>query len=322
MPLVRLIVAAALAVSPFTAARAQEWPTKTVTLVVGTPPAGAVDAYARTIADRLAKSIGQPVIVENKPGANGNISAELVLKQPADGHALWIGTQAMTEINPSAWVGLRWKQSDFAPVIKGVAAPLVLVTNSSVPAKTFAELAQHVKANPGKLSYASFSPGTPSHFLGYQLNEKLAGGMTHVPFKGSAPQVQNILGGHVPLGITQIQTALAHVKAGNLNALATTGAARWRQLPDVPTFAELGYPELSATVWFGVLARAETPAPVMARMVDAMKAAHADAEVRARLEGMGFDVPATVEPQLSAEIREGTERWAKLVTATGFKAGQ
>jgi tripartite-type tricarboxylate transporter receptor subunit TctC len=170
------------------------------------------------------------------------------------------------------------------------------------------------------VSYASFSPGTLSHFLGYKLNERFGLDMPHITFKGSGPQVQSLLGGHVPLGFSQIQTGLPHIQSGKLNAIATTGAARWRQLPAVPTFAELGYPDFTAATWFGLLAHAGTPADILAKIVDAAKTAHAEPAVRARLEQMGFDVPAQTGTEFAASIRAGQERWAEVVKATGFRA--
>lgn len=299
---------------------AQSWPSKPPTLIVGTPPAGAIDAYARTIGEHMTATFRQQVLVEYKPGANGNISAEFVARAPADGYTIWIGTQSMTEINPSTFAALRWKFDDFVGVIRGVEAPLVLVAHPSVTARKLAELGPWVKANPDKASYASFSPGTPSHFLGHQLAERLGVPMTHVPYKGSGPQMQDMVGGHVLLGFTQIQSAVPLLKSGKLVALATTGAARWRQLPEVPTLAELGHPALNTTIWFGLFVRRETPEPVLRAIVDAARKAHGDAAVRAKLESMGFDVPAQVDPEFSRDIRAAQKRWADIVKATGFKA--
>lgn len=302
------------------AALAQAWPAKPISFVVGSEPGSAPDVYARAVAEPMSRLLGQPVIVVNRTGANGNVAAEWVAKAPADGYALWVAAQSQIEINPSAYPDLRWKPADFTGVIKGCEAPVVLVTHPSVPAKTLAELAAWVKANPGKVSYASFSPGTLSHFLGYKLNERLGLDMTHVGFKGSAPQVQSLLGGHVPLGFSQIQTGLPHIQSGKFNAIATSGATRWRQLPALPTFAELGYAEFTATTWFGLMMHSGTPADILAKIVDAAKTAHTEAAVRARLEQMGFDVPAQTGAELAASIRAGQERWAEVVRATGFRA--
>jgi tripartite-type tricarboxylate transporter receptor subunit TctC len=314
-----ILLSTALCATPL-AALAQAWPAKPISLVVGSEPGSAPDVYARAVAEPMSRLLGQPVIVVNRTGANGNIAAEWVAKAPADGYALWAAAQSQIEINPSAYPDLRWKPADFTGVIKGAEAPLVLVTHPSVPAKTLAELGAWVKANPGKVSYASFSPGTLSHFLGYKLNERLGLDMTHVTFKGSGPQVQSLLGGHVPLGFSQIQTGLPHIQSGKFNAIATTGGARWRQLGAVPTFAELGYPEFTAATWFGLLAHSGTPADILAKIVDAAKAAHTEPAVRARLEQMGFDVPAQTGADLAASIRAGQERWAEVVKATGFRA--
>lgn len=308
------------ALSCFTPALAQgpAWPTKTVTLVIGTPPGGAIDAYARALALSLGKATGGTFIVDYKSGANGNISAEFVQRAPADGHTLWIGTQAMMTINPSAYPSLRWKPADFVPIAKGVEAPLVLAIHPSVPARTLPELLKWSAIN--KPAYASYSPGTPSHFLGFQFSERFNLGMTHIPYKGSAPQVTDLVGGQVPLGFTQLQTALPHVEAGKLHAIAVTGAQRWRQLPQVPTLAELGYKDLTTTIWFGLFAVAATPKPVLAAIEAATLKAQADADYRNRLEAQGFEVPQESGLAFARTIAGETARWAQVVKDTGFRA--
>lgn len=313
-------IAGAVAVLAAGAALAQSYPVKPVTLAVGSAPGSAPDVYARAVAEPMARLLGQPVVVENRTGANGNIAAEWVVRAPADGYALWVAAQSQVEINPSAYADLRWKPADFVGVIKGVEAPNVLVAHPGVPAKSLAELTAWVKANPGKVSFASFSPGTISHFLGHQMNERFALDMTHVTFKGSGPQVQSLLGGHVPLGFSQIQTGLPHVLGGKLTGIAVTGPKRWRQLPAVPSFAELGYPEFTASTWFGLVARSGTSADILARIVDAARTAHLEPAVRERLEQMGFDVAAQTGAEFAASMQAGRERWARVVKATGFKA--
>jgi tripartite-type tricarboxylate transporter receptor subunit TctC len=205
------------------------------------------------------------------------------------------------------------------PLIKGVEAPLVLVTNPKVPAKTFPELITWLKANAGKLSFASYSAGTPSHFLGDQLNEKFKLDLVHVPYTGAGPQVNDLFAGHSMLGFTQIATALPHVEAGKLNAIATTGPARFRSLPSTPTLAELGHPDLVATIWFGLFVRASTPAEMRSRLTEAARAALMDPDIRKKLEDQGFDVSGESGESTAAGIRAGTERWSKIVQATGFK---
>ncbi len=171
------------------AAVAQSTPMR---FIVGLAPGGAVDPYARIIADHMAKTLGRTIIVDNRPGAGGNISAQVMTEAPADGTLVWVGTQALTEINPSVFTNLRWSIDDFLPLIKGVQAPLVLVAHPSVPASNFGEFVTWAKANRGKLSYSSYTAGTPSHFLGFLLNEKFDLDLTHVPYRGSGLQVTGL----------------------------------------------------------------------------------------------------------------------------------
>ncbi|TMK01786.1 MAG: tripartite tricarboxylate transporter substrate binding protein, partial [Alphaproteobacteria bacterium] len=187
---------------------------------------------------------------QNKPGASGTLAAEYVANAPADGTILWLGTQAFTEINPNAFPHARWSLDQFRPIIRGVEAPLAFIINPSVPADTFGEFIAWAKANRGKLSYSSYQAGTPSHFLGFQMNEKFDLDLTHVPYRGSGLQVTGLLGGHSLFGFAQVNSSLPHVRSGNLKALATTGPTRDRSLLQVPTFAGLGYPDFTAKVWF------------------------------------------------------------------------
>jgi tripartite-type tricarboxylate transporter receptor subunit TctC len=316
---VLLLVAGACPIAP---ALAQAWPSKPVTFVVGVPPGGALDPFARALADHMAKTSGGTFIIDNKPGANGNLSAEAALRAPADGHTLWIGTQSMVTINPAAFSQLRWKASDFKPILKGVEAPLVLVIHPSVPARNFAELAKWIQDPANKAAYASFSPGTPSHFLGYQLNERLKANMPHVPYKGSAPQTTDLLGNQVPLGFTQLASAVPHIKEGKLRAMAVTGPQRSRFLPDVLTLAELGHKDLTTTIWFGLFAPAGIPTATFEVIRAAAMKAQADPAYRARLEGLNFDVPNEDGAAFEKTIATETARWSELVKATGFKASE
>lgn len=302
------------------AACAQAWPAKPVTIVVGVPAGGALDPFARALADQLGKQTGGTFIVENKPGANGNLSAEAVLKMPADGHTLWVGTQSMLTISPYAFAKMRWKPSDFTPIMKAVEAPLILVTHPSVPAKDFAALSKWIKETGNKAAYASFSPGTPSHFLGFQLNERLHASMVHIPYKGSAAQVTDILGAQVPLGFAQLAAAMPHVKEGKLNAIAVTSAQRSRYLPEVPTLAEAGHKDLGTTIWFGLFAAAATPPAVVKTIRAAAEKAQSDPGYRARLEMLNFDLPNESPAAFEAGIAAEGARWAAVVKATGFRA--
>jgi tripartite-type tricarboxylate transporter receptor subunit TctC len=200
--------AIALSLSIFNAAVAQSNSSPPIRLIVPAAPGGAIEPYARLISEHMAKTLGQVIIVENKPGANGNIAAQFVVEAPADGNLILVGTQSMTEINPSASDDLKWSLNDFIPLIRGVVAPLVLVTHPSVPAKTLAELVAWIKSNPGKLSYSSYTAGTPSHFLGFQMNERFGLDLAHVPYRGSGPQTTDLVAGHSLLGFSQMQSTL------------------------------------------------------------------------------------------------------------------
>jgi len=315
--LTRLGLLSAILAATSSAALAQSG---TIRIIIGTSPGGAIDPYARLIADPMAKALGQSVIVEYKPGAGGSNSAQFIAEQPADGQYIWVGTQAFTEIIPNAFANLRWSIDDFTPFIRGVEAPLVFAVHPDVPAKTFAEFLSWAKQNKGKLSYASYQPGTPSHFLGYQLNEKFDLDLTHVPYRGSGLQTTALVAGHSQFGFGQINTNVPQHQIGKLRILAVTGPVRHKLIPDVPTFAEIGYPEFTARVWFGLLIKKGTPAEMLNRYVEAAKIAHADPAVREKLEAQGFDVVAETGPQLLPNIKEQIARWGKLVKASGFSA--
>jgi len=276
-----VLLAASLipAITPMTIPLAQSG---IIRIIVGTAPGGAIDPYARIIAEHMSRTLGQPIIIENKPGASGTLAAEYIANAPADGTILWLGTQAFTEINPNDQF-IAW-----------------------------------AKANKGKLSYSSYQSGTPSHFLGFQMNETFDLDLTHVPYRGSGLQVTGLLGGHSLFGFAQVNSSLPHVRSGKLKALATTGPTRDHSMPDVPTFAELGYPEFTAKVWFGLLVKEGVPEDVFRRLTDAAKAAHADPAVREKLEAQGFEVSGATGPQLKTEIKQQIERWGRLVKASGF----
>ena len=319
---IRSIFALALAgalLLPATAERAAPQ-TGIIRFVVGLAPGGAVDPYARLIAEHMTKTLGRTIIVENKPGIGGNISAQYMIEAPANGAMVWVSTQALTEINPNIYSNLRWSIDDFLPLIKGVQAPLVFVAHPSVPATTLAEFVSWAKANRGKLSYSSYTAGTPSHFLGYQLNEKFDLDLTHVPYRGSGLQVTGLVGGHSLFGFAQVNSSLPQMRSGALKAFAVTSPERDRSMPDVPTFAELGHPEFTARVWFGLLVKSGTPPDIVDRLTAAAKAAHADPEVRQKLQAQGYDVVAETGPQLLTNIKQQTVRWGRLVKASGFSA--
>jgi tripartite-type tricarboxylate transporter receptor subunit TctC len=312
--------AAVLGVGALGSALAQSASSRPIRVVVVTAPGGAIDPYARLVSEHMAKALRRVVIVEHKPGANGNIAYQFVANAPADGELILVGTQSTSEINPSSFSGPGWSLKDFIPLIRGVTAPLVLVAHPSVPAKTLPELVAWIKKNPGKLSYSSYTAGTPSHFLGFQLNERFGLDLVHVPSRNSGAQATDLIAGHVLFGFGQMQTTLPHINVGKLNAIAVTSPARSRFLPDVPSFKELSYDEFTAAIWFGLLVRAGTPPSVVTSLLNAAKVAHADPDVKARLEAQGFDMSGQSGPGFEADVRAQIERWSHLVKGAGFKA--
>jgi tripartite-type tricarboxylate transporter receptor subunit TctC len=292
---------------------AQDYPNKPIKIIAPFPLGTGPDANTREIAQELTKVLGQSVVVENRPGASTMIGMEVGAKATPDGYTL-------VTINPSAYPELRWKQTDFKPIAKGIESPLLLVVHPSVPARTLPELASWLIANPAKGAYASFSPGTPSHFLGFQLNERLKLNMVHVPYKGSAPQLNDLIGGQVLLGFTQMQGAMQQVQAGKLHAIAITSLERSRFLPQVPTLAELGHRDLSLQVWFGLVAPVATPPKVIEVITAAVVKAQGDTTYRTKLEAQGFEVPRESGSAFETTILNDTARWARVVQATGFKA--
>ncbi|HTZ03976.1 MAG TPA: tripartite tricarboxylate transporter substrate binding protein [Xanthobacteraceae bacterium] len=282
----------------------------------------APDLYTRIVAPEIGKLLGRTAVVENKPGAAGNIAAEYVARRPGDGSMIMVGTAALCEINPLVFANLHWSMKDFTPLVKGVQSPLVLVTNPKLPVKTLDQLVSYVKAHPGTLNYASYNAGTPSDFLGAQLNQVFGLDLVAVPYRGSASQVSALLADNSPLGFAQTQNSLQHIKNGGLNAIAITSDERFRLLPDVPTFRELGHPELSAMVWFGLLAQASTPKDILAKFVDAAVKAQQEPSVRNPLLAEGYDLPNESGEPFAKSIEAGREHWAALVKLTGFKASR
>lgn len=317
---IRIFVAATLAILGSHDAIAQTSTANAIRIVVPSQPGGAMDPYARLIAKHMTDTLNHPVIVDNRPGASGNISGNVVTQAPADGLTIWNASAAMYEINPFVFSSLLWKQEDFVPLIKGVEAPLVLVTHPSVPATNLKQLVDWAKAHSKNLGYATFGAGSPSAFMGFLMNEKFGLTMLQVPFSSTPPQVTALLGNHVTLGFAQLGGVAALVKDGQLTAYAVTSPERARLLPDVPTFKELGYPEFNAGTWFGLFVRQGTPQDKIDRLMEAIVSAHADPEIRRKLIEQGYDVPALTGDKLLTQLKAETEGWKQLIKVSGFKS--
>ena len=310
---------AALFAAPFAGAQGT-YPTKPIRIVVPFPAGGTADILARAAAQRLAETLGQPAVVDNRPGAGGNIGAELVAKAPPDGYTLLMGTVGTHAINASLYSKMPYDHvRDFAPIILVAGVPNVLVVHPSVPAGSVKELIAYAKANPGKLNFASSGSGTSIHLAG-ELFKTMAGvQMAHVPYKGSAPAVTDLLGGQVQLMFDNLPSALPHIKAGKLKALAVTSATRAAALPDVPTVAESGLAGFDATSWFGLLAPAGTPEPIIARLNSEVAKWLATAEAKEKMAGLGANTAGHSTDEFVRHIAAETSKWAKVVKESGAK---
>ncbi len=311
------LCAAAAAAAPH--AWAQDYPHKPVKLVVPYPPGGPTDIVARVVAQKLQEQMGQPFVIDNKPGAGANLGAEAVARSAPDGYTLLVVTTAHA-INPSLFSKLSYALlKDFAPVSQLTSGPLVLVTNPALPAKSVAELIALGKSKSGGLNFGSSGNGQSTH-LSAELFSAMAGvKMAHVPYKGSAPALTDVMAGQTDLMFDTMLSAMPHVKAGKLKALAVTSSERSPAAPDVPTVAESGLPGYEAIAWNGILAPAGTPKEVIDRLNVELKKALGHPEVKQRFEAQGFSpawgAPTAYGSFLQAEV----DKWAKVVKTSGAK---
>ena len=299
------------ACAPFAAAQA--FPAKPISFIVPFPPGGTTDVLARALAQDLAKSLGQPIIVENKPGAGATIGADYVAKAKPDGHTLLMGAVHHT-IASSVYKNLPYDfQKNLTPVTMVAMVPNVLVVNPQVPAKSVKELVAQAKAAPGKLTYGSNGMGTAQHLIGAQFEQNAGVSLVHVPYKGSGPLSTDLLGGQINMTFDTITPVLQHVKSGKLRALAVTTAKRSPALPDVPTLDESGLKGFNIGTWFGVLAPAGTPPEVVTRLNTEVNRILQTPEFRKRMDDIGAEPIGNTPAQMAAQIKTDTERFAKLV---------
>ena len=300
-------------------ALAQSYPSRPVKLVVPYPAGGPTDIVARVIAERLGAQTGQTFVVENKAGAGGNLGADAVARSPADGYTLLVATTAHA-INMSMFKNLTYDvQRDFTAVSLLTQGPLVLVTHPEFQAKSVADLIAMAKAKPKNVSFASSGNGQSTH-LAAELFASMAGvSMTHVPYKGSAPALNDLVAGQVPLMFDTMLSAMPHVKAGRLKALAVTGASRSPAAPDVPTVAESGLPGYQVYAWNGLLAPVGTPPAVIARLSEELKKALEQPAVQERFSVQGFAATWTPPAQATSFVRAEVDKWTRTVAQSGAK---
>ena len=303
------------------AAAAQSYPSKPIRFVVPYPPGGPLDTVARLLGQKVAESVKQPVIVDNKPGAGGNIGADAVAKSPADGYTILMGAVATHAINPTLYASIPYDPvKDFQPVTQLASTPNVLIVNNSVPAANVRDFIAYAKAHPGKLNFGSGSTGSAGHLAG-ELFKAMAGvDMTHVPYKGAAPAMQDLIGGQVQVMFDNFASANTQVKAGKVKALAVTTAKRSTLAPELPTIGESGLPGFDINTWFGIFVPAGTPRDVVDRLHAEFTRALALPDIRERLVNLGAEPVGNRPEEFAAYIRSEGEKYARVIKASGAKA--
>jgi len=321
-PIRAFTLAATLALALAAVAQEQPWPNRVVHVISTSPPGGSVDLFARIAADEFTNTFGQTFVVENRPGANGNIGVELVMRAPADGHMLFVAPAGPFSINASIMASMSFNPStDIAPVAMLGVSPLLLVVNPAVPAKDLKELLAWMRSQEGKVNYASQAVASTG-FLAMELLKSLTGvEATHIPYKGSAAAATtDLLAGRVPLSFVNTSTTIGYIRNGKLRAIAVAELKRITAAPEVPTVAESGVPGFEATSWFGIGARAGTPREIIVRLNEAVARALARPEVLARLSKIGIEARPMGPDQFAAFVRAETAKWGDIIRRTGAKA--
>ena len=315
----RLFVVLLIAFPPWLFAQA--YPSKPVRMVVPYPPGSTPDIVGRTVADRLQKALGQPFLVENRSGAGANIGTELVAKSAPDGHTLLIAGNGPVAINKYLYKGLAYDADrDLAPISLLATAPQMLVVRPELKIESFKAFVDHARRNPGRLSYASVGGGSASHLTMELLKSDAKVFAVHIPYRGFPPAVTDMLAGNIDTMFAIVPAVLAHVKAGKMKGIAVTALKRSVLAPDVPSVAELGYPQLESLAWIGLLAPAGTGADVIARLSAEVVTSMGASDVRESLGRQGFDVVAGNPADFARWIRGESQKWSKVIAASGATA--
>ena len=315
----KIVASALFAVAPVLGLAQDAYPTKPIKIIVAYPAGGANDIVARAIAQELAPDLGQSIVIENRSGAAGTVGADAAAKSPADGYTLFMGAGAHT-LAPSLYTSLPYDiVRDFQPVSLAATGTYLLVVHPSVPAKSVKELIQLAKAKPGALNFASSGVGAPPHLAGVMF-QKLAGvRLNHVPYRGDTPGIADLMAGHVELAFLSIQPLIPQVKAGKLRALAITSGTRSPAIPELPTIAESGLPGYDIGTWWGLLAPAKTPVPIVDRLAAAMRKATALPSIKERFAAGGIAAQSNTPKEFAAMIKSEVGRYRELASAAGVK---
>jgi tripartite-type tricarboxylate transporter receptor subunit TctC len=315
-PLATLVVGALLALG----AQAQQWPAKPIKMVVPFTAGGSTDTVARIMSEKLTTRLGQPVIVENKAGAGGALGSDFVAKSPADGYTFLVGTSSTMAIAPWVYTKLPYNPTrDFAPVSLLGTADIIVVVNSEVPIRNTKQLLDYAKANPGKLTFASGGNGSISHLLGEYFKSMAKVDLLHVPYKGDAQMVTDLLGGQVNMAFGTAVAWLPHIQSGKVAAVAVTNPKRSTTLTNLPTLSESGVPGYEAVQWFGIAAPSGTPPEIVNRMHAEIKAILAMPDVHRRFVELGFDVVGNSPAEFAQFLRDENAKWKKIAEIAGTK---
>ena len=314
------VIAGLLAAALAGSAQGQAFPSKPIKLVIPFVAGGSSDIVGRAIGSKFQEYLGQPAIVENRPGANGAIAAEFVAKADSDGYTILVGSIGVFSINNALFKDLRYNAvRDFAPITLAVTTPNILITRPDLPAGSMKELVEFAKKNPGRLSYCSSGTGSSDHLTGEVFKQGAGIFAVHVPYRGGAGCQTDIMGSQVDVSFQNMGAVTNYIKAGRMKALAVTAAARHPQLPNVPTTAEAGFPDLVVTSWQAVAAPAKTPRDVVAKLNEATVRALRSPEVRERMNQIGFDVVAGTSEEFGQSMKAELDRWTRVVERGGIK---
>ena len=301
------------------AAQAQSFPSKPLRIVVPFAAGGPTDAIARVIAERMTADLGQPVLIENKPGASTMLGAEIVARAPKDGYTLLLGTTSTFATNPHLYKSISYQLSDFAPVALMAKTDWVLTVNNDLPVRTIREFVEYGRTNPGKLNYGMMGVGSSSHFVGKMIEGATTVRMVDVPYKGSGPALADLMGGQVQVYVDAITTSLPLARAGKVRIIGIMGDKRAAVAPEIPTFFESGFPDVVAQSWYGLFAPAGTPKPVVDRLNVSVQSALRSAEVIRRFSSDGTLVEASTPDSFALMVRRDYDKWGRLITPLGIK---